>query len=52
MWRAPKLLDRLKYEYEMKTSKEQRVGARSLAHALWGSRGVLELRDGIRKIDK
>jgi len=29
MWRAPKFLDRLKYEYEMKTLKGQGVMTRS-----------------------
>jgi hypothetical protein len=33
---APKLLDRLKSEYEVKTTKEQGVGARSLARSTLG----------------
>ncbi len=32
-WRAPKLLDRLKCESKMKTTKEQGLGARSLARS-------------------
>jgi hypothetical protein len=32
-WRAPKLLDRLKCEYEVKTTEEQGVGAHSLARS-------------------
>jgi hypothetical protein len=33
MWRAPKLLDRLKCESEVKTMEEQEVEARSLDFA-------------------
>ncbi len=36
----------------MKTSEEQGVGARSLARNTSKVGGVLELRDGTRKIDK
>ncbi len=39
-WCAPKLLDRLKCEYEVKTTKEQRVGARSLARNTLRGRGA------------
>jgi hypothetical protein len=33
---APKLLNRLKCEFEVKTAEEQGVGARSLACSIWG----------------
>jgi hypothetical protein len=36
----------------MKTTKEQGVGARSLARSTLGVKGVLELQDGTRKNDK
>ncbi len=36
----------------MKTMKEQRVGARSLARSTLRVKGVLELRDGTRKNEK
>ncbi len=52
MWRALKLLDRFKCEYEMKTIKEQRVGTRFLARNILGVEGLLKLRDGTRKNDK
>jgi hypothetical protein len=36
----------------MKTMKERKVGARSLAHSTLGVKGVLEFQDGTRKNDK
>jgi hypothetical protein len=41
-WCTPKLLNRLKCEYKMKTSEEQNVEANSLAHNTLGVEG----RDG------
>jgi hypothetical protein len=38
-WHAPKLLDRLKYEFEMETMEEQRVEARSLVRSTLGVEG-------------
>jgi hypothetical protein len=37
---------------KVKTSKGKGVGVRSLAHITFGVKGVLKLRDEIRKIDK
>jgi len=39
--RTPKLLDRLKYESEVKTTKEQGVGARSFARNTLGIEGCV-----------
>jgi hypothetical protein len=39
IWRAPKLLNRFKFESEMKTSEKQGVGARSLARSTLGVEG-------------
>jgi hypothetical protein len=39
-WRTPKLLNRLKCESEVKTTKKSKVGARSLAHNTLGDRGA------------
>jgi hypothetical protein len=52
VWRAPKLLDKLKGEYEVQTSEEQKVEARSLVCTTLGVEGVPMLRDGTRKKDK
>jgi len=53
LWRAPKLLIRLKWESKVKTMEELKIGARSLAcNIIRGGKGMLELRDGIRKSDK
>jgi hypothetical protein len=38
-WCAPKLFDKLKCEYEMKITKEQKIEARSLAHNTLGVEG-------------
>jgi len=37
---------------KVKTTEGEGVGARSLAHSTLGVEGMLELRDGTRKIDK
>jgi len=52
MWRTPNLLKKFKCEFEMKIVKEWEVEARSLTCNTSGVKGVLELQDGIRKIDK
>ncbi len=39
MWHVPKLLDRIKYEFEVKITEEQGVGAHSLAHGTLGVEG-------------
>jgi hypothetical protein len=52
VWCTPKLLDRLKCEFEMKTTKKQGIGARSLVHNTLKVGGVLELRNGTRRKDK
>jgi hypothetical protein len=39
--RVPKLLDRLKHEFQMKIAKEQGVGARSLARNILGVEGCV-----------
>jgi hypothetical protein len=39
VWHVPKLLDRLKCEFEVKTMKEQEVEARSLARNTLGVEG-------------
>ncbi len=49
---VPKFFDRLKYESIMKIMEEQGVGARFLVRNTLGVKGMLELRDGTRKIDK
>jgi hypothetical protein len=51
-WHAPKLFERLKCEYEVKTTEEQGVEACSLVRNTLGVKGVLELWNGTRKIDK
>jgi hypothetical protein len=38
-WHAPKFRDRLKCEFEMKTTEEQGIGAHSLAHNTFGVEG-------------
>jgi hypothetical protein len=52
VWHAPKLLDRLKGDYEVQTSEEQGVEARSLVCTTLGVKGMPVLRDGTRKKDK
>jgi hypothetical protein len=41
MWHAPKLLDRHKCEYEMKTTEEQEIEACSLACSTLGVEGCV-----------
>jgi hypothetical protein len=50
-WRAPKLLDKLKFEFEVKTLEEQGVGAHSLVRNTLGVEGCAGA-PGIRKNDK
>jgi hypothetical protein len=38
-WSAPKLLDKLKRESEVKTTEEQKIAARSLVHNTLGVEG-------------
>jgi hypothetical protein len=55
MWCALELLDRLKCEFEVKTTKESGVGAHSLLRNILGGggwRGMPKLQDGTRKNEK